>query len=334
MNNYDDIKRFKEKLNMEGIDYKEIAENNPHSATASNWAIMQQVASSDEPFHPLEHGHTTQPTPAPISNKEFILSALDIPPSAPHSARQQTGNDVFSSTAMQAADSPPTPPQPFASPLMSALSKVLPVAREQADNAKPAAPAGATAFHPDNIDQPQAIARQPASLESANPFSSPPPYAGASLFNAADQGRRAAPSPFMDNGLAAQPVQHGGDSSLFGPTDQEHGNQGPAFGRPIAANHRDRDLSGFVASTPVNRQQPGLFNPNPRDQQQPGLFNPTPSDQQQPGLFGRQNADGPTMGREMPFNQLFNRKSHQNNGALPGRDMPLSLLLENIALCR
>jgi len=95
MNNYDDIKRFKEKLNLEGIDYKEIAENNPHSSTANNWAIMQQVASADEPFHPLEHGHTTQPTPTPISNKEFILSALDIPPSAPHSRQQQVGNDAF-----------------------------------------------------------------------------------------------------------------------------------------------------------------------------------------------------------------------------------------------
>jgi hypothetical protein len=328
MNNYDDIKRFKEKLNLEGIDYKEIAENNPHSSTANNWAIMQQVASADEPFHPLEHGHTTQPTPTPISNKEFILSALDIPPSAPHSRQQQVGNDAFSSAALHAADLPPAQPQTFASPLMSALSQALPVARAPVDQAQTSSPAGGMASSSDNVGQSHASTYQQESLVSANPFSSPPLNAG---------------------------------QSVFGQTDP-----GAAFERQIAANQREQEQARFVAPTPADRAQSGIFAQIPTHQDQPGTFAHIPTHQDQPGIFAqiptrqeqtglfaqpptRQEQTGffaqsptrtplpssePARRQEMRFNQLFNRKSQQNNGVLPGRDILLSLLLENIALCR
>ncbi|WP_071882285.1 cellulose biosynthesis protein BcsO [Candidatus Sodalis pierantonius] len=81
MNNYDDIKRFKEKLNMEPIDYKEIAENNLNSS-ASSWTIIKHIVNADKPFHPLEQGHSTLPSPAPISQQEF--SARPAAPNASH----------------------------------------------------------------------------------------------------------------------------------------------------------------------------------------------------------------------------------------------------------
>ncbi|MGL9773643.1 MAG: hypothetical protein ACR5LG_06140 [Sodalis sp. (in: enterobacteria)] len=72
MNNYDDIKRFKEKLNMEDFDYKEIAKSNPNSS-ASSWTIIRQIVNANRPSHPLEQGHSTLPPPSPISQQEFSV---------------------------------------------------------------------------------------------------------------------------------------------------------------------------------------------------------------------------------------------------------------------
>ncbi|MEA9389911.1 hypothetical protein SJI19_04965 [Acerihabitans sp. TG2] len=128
MNNYDDIKRFKEKLNLEGIDYKEIVENHPNN-TANNWAIIKQVATADEPFHPLDHGRSTQPTPTPVSHQEFSASsfAQAEPVQPPFRAHQDPGllNAIGESIA-------PTREQPLTSPLLSALSKVMPPAVDAA----------------------------------------------------------------------------------------------------------------------------------------------------------------------------------------------------------
>lgn len=92
MNNYDDIKRFKEKLNMEAIDYKEIAENNPNSS-ATSWTIIKQIVNADKPFHPLEQGHSTLPSPAPISQQEFSArpAASDVAPAPLPSANAAAG---------------------------------------------------------------------------------------------------------------------------------------------------------------------------------------------------------------------------------------------------
>ncbi len=113
MNNYDDIKRFKEKLNMESIDYKEIAENNLHN-TPHNWAIIRQIAAADEPLYPLDQGRTTRPVPMPVSNKELFPSAWDKP-AAVHSLPDDAGkndtademrfNRLFNRTSRSAAAS-------------------------------------------------------------------------------------------------------------------------------------------------------------------------------------------------------------------------------------
>lgn len=136
MNNYDDIKRFKEKLNMEAIDYKEIAESNPNNS-AHNWAIIKQVATADEPFQPLEHGLSTQPTPASVGNKEF--NAPVSAPAQPTLMRAQPAS-APPQQAINAAGGSPAPQDAgrdaFASPLLNALGKALPAAsRTEAANA-------------------------------------------------------------------------------------------------------------------------------------------------------------------------------------------------------
>ncbi len=233
MNNYDDIKRFKEKLNMEDIDYKEIAENNPHN-TPHNWAILKQIAAADEPYHPLEQGQTTQPVPVQVSNKEFIAPAFDKP-AAMTSPRDLSKNDA------------PGIQQPtFASPLMAAVSRVL----------------------------------------------------------SAEQGP----------GYAAEGMPAAGSLSVSG---SGHGERG--F-RPSILDGVDRGLPPPAAApaSPLHRD-----NVRAQPAAGPSVFDST----------GRREAAA-APANEMRFSRLFNRKSPLTTGVAPGRDMPLSLLLENIALCR
>ncbi|WP_114192935.1 cellulose biosynthesis protein BcsO [Edaphovirga cremea] len=94
MNNYDDIKRFKEKAKMERIDYKEIAENED-SSSMQGWAIIKQVSARDEAPQAFDNGRTTQPTPSPISSKEFDVSSFmnavagALPPQTPPPLSEQ-----------------------------------------------------------------------------------------------------------------------------------------------------------------------------------------------------------------------------------------------------
>jgi len=92
MNKYDDIKRFKEKTHMEGIDYKEIADNGQEGAQ-QNWAILRQLsATADAPGALGNSQRTVQPAPMPVSDREFatdgLLSTLSdmLPPAAAPSA--------------------------------------------------------------------------------------------------------------------------------------------------------------------------------------------------------------------------------------------------------
>lgn len=182
MNNYDDIKRFKEKLNMEGIDYKEIVENHTVN-THQNWAIIKQVATADEPFHPLEHGGSTQPTPTPISKQEF--SAAPLSPLEQQPVQRQTSpNAGLINTAGQPHAPAGAPGQPAVSPLMSALSRALPLA--EAPVSAPLPPAAAVWFDPPHR-------QQPAPARSAAPQTLPPP--GLSRAPMAT-----APAPQPDNG--------------------------------------------------------------------------------------------------------------------------------------
>lgn len=85
MNKYDDIKRFIEKSNMQGIDYKEItdgATTKPISGSMNQWTLIKQVAFSEEKAGPLESGRTTQPTPQAISEDEFTAPAAALTPAA------------------------------------------------------------------------------------------------------------------------------------------------------------------------------------------------------------------------------------------------------------
>ncbi|WP_413729229.1 hypothetical protein [Sodalis sp. RH22] len=280
MNNYDDIKRFKEKLNMEGIDYKEIAESNPN-ITAHNWAIIKQVATADEPFHPLEQGRPTQPTPAPVSDKEFSASPLGQPlaaqqPRAGGNINRDIGaiNAHYQPQASTAAES-------FASPLMSAVGKALPAIGPVAPVATPQdgnAPAGAAFLN--------AIQQEFAAPPAAVPTRSQEP-AAASPFDAGQHGRPAAASPF-DAGQHGRPAA----ASLF---------DAGQHGRPAAAS---------------------LFDAARHDQ--PARTSSTAAS----SVRAPANAAG-----TMRFNSLFNRKS-QSSAMPSGRDTLLSLLLENIALCR
>ncbi|MDR3431179.1 MAG: cellulose biosynthesis protein BcsO [Rouxiella aceris] len=85
MNKYDDIKRFIEKSNMQGIDYKEITDDattKPISGSMNQWTLIKQVAFSEEKAGPLESGRTTQPTPQAISEDEFTAPAAELAPVA------------------------------------------------------------------------------------------------------------------------------------------------------------------------------------------------------------------------------------------------------------
>ncbi len=245
MNNYDDIKRFKEKLNLEGIDYKEIVESRPNNTT-NNWAIIKQVATADEPFHPLEHGHTTQPTPAPVSQQEFSPSAFVQPERVRASSHGHHDKGIFNSFGDVNA---PAQEQAFASPLLSALSRVMP---------------------------PAADAVIPGVIADTSP-SAAPVLAGSDVF--------AAPAP-----------KNIGGATLFNTASrQDFAPTAPAPARPSLA---PRTL--FPTQSSASSQATA----------------PTPPD------------------NTKRFNKLFNRKSHLPAGIAPTRDMPLSLLLENIALCR
>ncbi|NDL64627.1 cellulose biosynthesis protein BcsO [Acerihabitans arboris] len=187
MNNYDDIKRFKEKLNMESIDYKEIAESNPN-ITSHNWAIIKQVATADEPFHPLEQGRSTQPTPAPISEKEFSATPLG------QQARTQQPRAVgHINQNISARYRPQATVQgdSFASPLMSAVSQALPATSPAMPSAEPAgeAPAGAALLN--------AIQREFAAPPKAvtPPRPQAPQPAATPLFEAATHVRPAPAAP-------------------------------------------------------------------------------------------------------------------------------------------
>lgn len=89
MNTYDDIKRFKEKTHMEGIDYKEISDSGQEGAQQS-WPILRQLsAAADAPGALGSSQRTVQPAPVPVSGREFsgqgLLSSLSdqLPPKAP-----------------------------------------------------------------------------------------------------------------------------------------------------------------------------------------------------------------------------------------------------------
>lgn len=69
MNKYDDIKQFKDKIDMHHIDYKEISEGEIQGGTPA-WPLIVQLASQGNDS-PLDNGRTIQPTPQQVSVNEF-----------------------------------------------------------------------------------------------------------------------------------------------------------------------------------------------------------------------------------------------------------------------
>jgi len=287
MNNYDDIKRFKEKLNMEDIDYKEIAENNPHN-TSHNWAILKQIVAADEPFHPLEQGLTTQPVPMPVSNKEFTSSVFDKPATlqSPPGARKN--------------DAPPVQEQSFNSPLMAAVSKVLSTEHGPGYTTTVMPSIG---FSPLTDSGRGQQASRPSILDGVGRGL---PVAGPGDTHNAQRGQSAAGPSIFDSIGRQEPA--------VAPTQLPHQNTGR--GQPAAVS------SIFDG---IGRREPAVAQSAPDS----GRSQPAPIIRPPSGL-----TPSPAPANEMRFNKLFNRKSQLTTGVLPGRDMPLSLLLENIALCR
>lgn len=316
MNNYDDIKRFKEKLNMKAIDYKEIADNNPHSSVSS-WTIIRQIVNADRPFHPLEQGHsTTLPPPSPISQHEF---------SARSPAMAERTPAALASAHAAGSDRPAYGPSVF-SPLFNAVNNALP----PQTTAGSAPLAGALdASRPANgpgsvFDQ---LTRQPASDSRASQSArAPAPTDGNAL---PLQGRAAmfasTPSPGLMTGDPAQkpdatPLTQAQDGYAQAP-GRARETLTPQ-GNPFTAPHE-------VPSTPPFAEAQGLFAPaqgaaRTRETQVP-RGNP----------FTMPNAaEGMPGGADKRFKNLFNRGPAASAHTHDGRDLSLPLLLENIALCR
>ncbi|AHF75297.1 hypothetical protein Sant_0181 [Sodalis praecaptivus] len=279
MNNYDDIKRFKEKLNMEAIDYKEIAENNPNSS-ASSWTIIKQIVNADKPFHPLEQGHSTLPSPAPISQQEFSArpAASDVAPAPLPSANAAAGPAYGPSVL---------------SPLFNAVEKAMPP--QPATGAPPfrAIDGGSRATGPGSVfDQLTQRAASAPGTSGATP--TPLPTAGGA---SALQGHAA---------LMAAPPKPGQSTDGPGKTLVES-----PFAQPQAPGR---------ASGVLPPQGNPFTTPNAAPTSSPFA--------QAQGREPAQDVAG------MRFKNLFNRSPAALADTAVGRDIPLSLLLENIALCR
>lgn len=113
MNKYDDIKQFKDKIDMQDINYKEISECETRKS-GSAWALIKQM-SAEENSSPLENGRTTQPTPQLISASEFT---------EPDALKKMSGARYVNNDVLQHAKSTARPT------IMQSLSPVssLPIA--------------------------------------------------------------------------------------------------------------------------------------------------------------------------------------------------------------
>lgn len=278
MNNYDDIKRFKEKLNMENVDYKEIAESGSH-ISSSNWAIIKQVATADAPFHPLEQGHSTLPPPSQVDDNEFSARPPMMPAAAPYPL-------------------PPTPAHApgvassFAQPLFHAVEKALPPKGSTQSATVPLTTAsGATSVF-------QQLESMLAPHRPALPVQSSlaPPATQALL----DQLRQQAPSQPAATARTEAPA----GNTLFDRLRQQTPSQPARAEAP--AGHK---LFGVHVAPTVQRKTTPLFHDDRAD-------------------------NAPTATTDGRFKNLFSRRPHPSEGIAPDRTMSLSLLLENIALCR
>ncbi|MBT9431837.1 cellulose biosynthesis protein BcsO [Candidatus Sodalis endolongispinus] len=319
MNNYDDIKRFKEKLNMEAIDYKEIADNNPHSSVSS-WTIIRQIVNADRSLHPLEQGHSTiLPPPSPISQQEF---------SARSPAMAQQPPVAQGSAATAGIDRPAYGPSVF-SPLFNAVDNALPP-QTAAGSAPLACAMGAMgasrlANGPGSVFS--QLTRQPASDSRASPSPrDPAPTDGNAL---PLQGGAAMFASTPSSGLmTGDPAQTPDTTPLTQAQDGYARAPGRApealtpQGNPFNAPHEVRSTSPFAEAQ-------GQFAPEQGAARARDAYVP----QGNPFLMPNA-AKGMPGDADKRFKNLFNRGPAATADTHGGRDLSLPLLLENIALCR
>lgn len=114
MNKYDDIKQFKEKLNLEHIDYKDTSENDVHMPS-QEWAILRQVAVANgaaDDHAALQRIGGLPASPIPASKEEFgsasLLQAVSqqLPASRDSAAADQPAVSIERATVPVASPQP------------------------------------------------------------------------------------------------------------------------------------------------------------------------------------------------------------------------------------
>ncbi|QTF09467.1 cellulose biosynthesis protein BcsO [Brenneria izadpanahii] len=112
MNKYDDIKHFKEKLNLEQIDYKDTSENDVY-IPSQEWSILRQVAgengSDADNAAPLGKGGLAA-RPVPVNKEEFRSASLLQAVGQQLSAGQES--TVQPAVAIERSPVPAAPRQP------------------------------------------------------------------------------------------------------------------------------------------------------------------------------------------------------------------------------
>ncbi|MEC5342304.1 hypothetical protein ABRZ24_06735 [Brenneria populi] len=112
MNSYDDIKQFKEKLNLEQVDYKDTSESDGFRPS-QKWAILEQVAgangadAADDAARQRTGGPPTRPVPA--KKEEFRSASLLQAVSQQLSASRPAAPQPAASAEPTAAPSQPAP---------------------------------------------------------------------------------------------------------------------------------------------------------------------------------------------------------------------------------
>ncbi|QWA11367.1 hypothetical protein GTU79_00550 [Sodalis ligni] len=140
------------------------------------------------------------------------------------------------------------------------------------------------------------------------------PSAGSSPVSGSGHGERGFRPSILDSVDRGLPQPAAAPAS---PLNRDNARAQPAAGPSIFDGIGRREPAAAPAS-PLNRD-----NVRAQPAAGPSIFD---------GIGRREPAAAPV--NEMRFSRLFNRKSPLTTGVAPGRDMPLLLLLENIALCR
>jgi len=125
MKNYDDLQRFKEKTQTLDIAFKDMSGQLQESAENSQWALIRQLANSDEASTPFSGSQRIDlPQPQPLRGDEFrapaVPSAMRQPPAAARSAILDSLTAQAPAVATNHASLFPPPPAPAPADVPSA----------------------------------------------------------------------------------------------------------------------------------------------------------------------------------------------------------------------